>query len=37
MDAALTSACNYLCHHPRIACALVCALILVGFALENPR
>lgn len=38
LDLSLTSACNYLCHHPRIAWPLLGALIVIlVFALENPR
>lgn len=37
MDAALTHATNWLAHHPRATCALLCAAIIIAFRLDIPR
>lgn len=34
-DRALTSACNYLAHHPRLTAALLCASILLAGQLDR--
>lgn len=37
VDTALDHACNWLAEHPRLTCALVCAVALIPLLIDAPR